>query len=65
VLDFFSGRPNWDFPTPSLEGECILPTFGSGRGYMLGGRGGGGPNSDGGTDTVVRYSTVSKYVLGS
>ncbi len=27
VLGFFSSRPNWDPPTPSSEGECVLPSL--------------------------------------
>jgi hypothetical protein len=25
VLNFFSSRPNWASPTPSLAGECVRP----------------------------------------
>jgi hypothetical protein len=32
VLSFFSIRWNWDSPTPSPGGECVLPSFGSGGG---------------------------------
>ncbi len=54
VLGFFSSSPNWDSPTPSPAGECVLPSFGSGGGDTLtGGEGVGGPNSEEGTDTVV------------
>jgi hypothetical protein len=55
VPGFFSSRPNWDSPSPS--GESVPPPFGSGgEVYTLAeGRGGGGPSSDEGTDTVVLY----------
>ncbi len=59
MLGFFSSLPNWDFPTPSLAGECVTPLLwlggGGGAGYTLVcGRGsGGGPISDEGTETVV------------
>ncbi len=32
MLNFFSSRPNWDYPTPSPAGERVLPPFGSGGG---------------------------------
>ena len=50
VLGFFSSRPNWDSPTPSPAGECVLPSFGTGGDtHSLRERGWGGPNSDEGT----------------
>jgi hypothetical protein len=43
---------------PSPAGECVLPSFGSGGDtHSLRERGWGGPNSDGGTDTMVLLST--------
>ncbi|MFN9943072.1 MAG: hypothetical protein ACK56I_26745, partial [bacterium] len=48
----FSSRRNWDSPTSSPAGVCVPPSFGSG-GTLARGRGGGGANSDEGTDTVV------------
>ena len=35
VLSLFSSRPNWDSPTPSPAGECVLSSYGSGGGYTL------------------------------
>ncbi len=53
----FSSPLNWDQPSPSPAGECLPSTFGSGVGtgntLTCGEGGGGGPNSDKGTDTVV------------
>ena len=46
VPSFLSSRRNWDSPTPSPAGECVLPSFGSGGIHTHCGRGGGGPNSD-------------------
>ncbi len=44
-------------PTSSPKGECVVPLFGSGGRYTLAcERGGGGPNSDEGTDKVVYYT---------
>jgi hypothetical protein len=65
VLGFFSSRPNWDSPSPSPTGECVAPSFGSGRGTVhtamgRGGGGGGGPGSDEG-ETL--WYTLGKYVL--
>jgi hypothetical protein len=57
VQSFFSSRPNWDSPTPSHAGECVVctPPFGSRGGHtLLRERGwGGGSNSDEGTDTAL------------
>ncbi len=54
----FSNRSNWDHPTPSCAGECVPSSFGSEVGDQFltttrEGIGGGGPNSDEGTDTVA------------
>jgi len=57
VLSFFSRRPHWDSPAPSRRRVFTPPLFGTGRpgGTLACGRenGGGGPNSDEGTDNVV------------
>jgi hypothetical protein len=55
VLGFFSSRPKWDSPTPSTAGECVPPRFRGGARSLAGEGlgGGGGPNSDEVTDTVV------------
>jgi hypothetical protein len=45
VLSFFSSSWNWDSPTPSPAGVCAPPP--------LLGSGGGGPNANEGTYTVV------------
>ncbi len=47
-----SSRPNWDYPTPSHAGECVPHSLGVGEGvaHSLAGEGGGGPNSNEGTD---------------
>ncbi len=47
VLDFFSSRPNWDNPTPTPAGECVLspalvPWEGGGGNKLASGRGVGG-----------------------
>ncbi len=59
-LGFFSSRPIWDSPTPSPAGERVpspLRFMGEGGGVSHSLEetewGGGGPNSDEGTDTVV------------
>jgi hypothetical protein len=52
-LSFFYSRPNWDSPTPSHEGECVLYSTPRFRGaHSIAGEGLGGPNSDEGTGTV-------------
>jgi hypothetical protein len=43
---------NWDSANPSPAGECVPPLWFQG-GALTCGRGGGGPNLDEGTDTVV------------
>jgi hypothetical protein len=54
VLGFFSSRPNWDSPTPSPAGECVLPSFGSARGtHSLRKRGWGVPIQTRGQTLVV------------
>jgi hypothetical protein len=55
VLGYFSSRQKWHFSTPSPTGECVPPSFGSGREVhtRLRERAWGGPNSDEGTDPVV------------
>ncbi len=44
MLRFFSSRPNWDSPTPSHAGECVLPppSLVPGGGTLACGRGVGG-----------------------
>ncbi len=58
--NLFSRRRNWDSPNPSPAGEQPSvphpPRFrGGGGGTLACGRGGGSPNSDEGTYTVVLY----------
>jgi hypothetical protein len=55
VLGFFSSRSNWNSPTPSPAGECVLPPLlqGGGGTHSLAGEWVGGLNSDKGTDSVV------------
>ncbi len=53
VLSFLFSCPNWDYPTPSHAGECVPSPFGSGGKHTRLREGGGGPNSNEGTDTVV------------
>jgi hypothetical protein len=53
----FSNRSNWDHPTRTT-GECVPSFFGSEGGAQFltttrEGMGGGGPNSDEGTDAVA------------
>jgi hypothetical protein len=53
VPDFFSSRPNWD-PLPHYPQTSVSPpSFFLGRDLACERGGGGGPNSDEGTDTVV------------
>jgi hypothetical protein len=56
VPGFFSSRPNWDSPPSHPQASVPPPPFGSGGCTLargIGGDGGGSPNSDEGTDTVV------------
>ncbi len=55
VLGFYFSRPNWDSPAPSPAGEVVPPLWfrgGHTRLRELEWGGGGGPNSDMGSDTV-------------
>ncbi len=58
VLGFSSSRPNWDPPPPQPAGEFGSPPpppwVPGGGTHLLGGQGLGGPNTDEGTDTLVK-----------
>ncbi len=62
VLDFFSGRPNWD-PHPSPAGECPPPLwFQVGVHTILRESGRGGPNSNEGIDTMVLCALPTSFI---
>ncbi len=60
---FLSSRPNWVTHTPSPARECCsFPPFGAWeRDTLACGGGGGGPDSDEGTDTLALYICTLYY----